>query len=95
MTRLKIKLYKRQMVAALVWYVNKLTEKFQYRLQTPSTVIEMQRYLDDLQTSASRSSVDSNPAWQVKVKVVSTEGTGHFTVAPEDDSTFLYLDFDQ
>lgn len=95
MTRLKIKLYKRQMVAALVWYVNKLTEKFQYRLQTPSTVIEMQRYLDDLQASASRSSVDSNPAWQVKVKVVSTEGTGNFTVAPEDDSTFLYLDFDQ
>lgn len=95
MTRLKIKLYKRQMVAALVWYVNKLTEKFQHRLLTPATIVEMERTLSDLQTYASRSSADSNPAWQIKVKVVPGENLGNFTVEPQDDSTFLYLDFDQ
>lgn len=95
MTTLKIRLYKSQMISALMWYVNKLTEKFLYRHLTPATLVAMQVYLDDLQTYASRNTEDSNPAWQLKVKVIPNHETGTITVGPADESKFLYIDFDQ
>ena len=95
MTTLKIRLYKSQMISALVWYVNKLTEKFLYRPLTPATLVAMQAYLDDLQNYASRNTEDFNPAWQLKVRIVPNHQTSTVSVEPADESKFLYLDFDQ
>lgn len=94
---LKIKLYKYQMYQALVWYNNKLTEKFLHRQVTPATEVLAQRYLEELHNYAKNNPLETNPAWQVDVKVeVRLEDSGHpalyIDIANPDQ--VLYLDFD-
>jgi len=94
---MKIKLYKHQMYQALVWYNNKLSEKFLHTPVTPATEVLAQRYLAELHNYAKNNPLETNPAWQVDVKVEVRDGDyGRPSLCLDiaNPEQILYLDFD-
>lgn len=82
---------------ALVWYNNKITEKFLYQFTTPAVVAQAKQYLVELQNYALRST-DKNPAWQVEVKLnILNSGSprAKLEVDIADMNSILFLDFDE
>jgi hypothetical protein len=49
----------------LVWYENKLTERFLYVPLTPETVYKARKYLNEIQTVQQRT--ETHPAWKIPV----------------------------
>jgi hypothetical protein len=97
MATLKTRLYKHQMIAALVWYNSKLSEKFLYQFVTPAVTAQAKQYLVELQDYA-KSSTDRNPAWQVEVTLnVLNPNTplAKIEATIADENSVLFLDFDE
>jgi len=89
---MKTRLYKRQMMKALLWYTQKLSENHLGHLLTPARVEMIRRNLFDLQKMMLRQ--ETNPVWTVPVDVTVNLERGSFEVIITDESNLLYLDFE-
>lgn len=87
---MKIRVRKDHLRKAVMWYQDRLMEKY---LDAPFTlaIIElMERELEELQRY--KQTFESDTAWQVPVKLKVYPETHSVEVLPEDESQLLYID---
>lgn len=89
---MKIRTYKNDLYRALLWYQDKMQEKFVGTLIHSASLYEMEAYLHQLQLSQQR--CETNVVWQIPVFVKTTEDRRSFTIG-YDESEVLILDFDR
>jgi hypothetical protein len=90
-TQLKLRVYKNELMKALFWYENQITEKFQSTPLTQASLELMNRHLIALQQIQQKR--EPNNVWKVEVAVKPNVEWTNFFIVP-NEKNLLYLDFD-
>lgn len=90
-TPLKLRVYKNELMKALFWYENQISEKFETVPLTPASLELMNRHLLQLQETQQKR--ESNNVWKVEVTVKPNVDWTRFFIVP-NEKNLLYLDFD-
>ena len=90
-TPLKLRVYKNELMKALFWYENPISEKFETVPLTPASLELMNRHLLQLQETQQKR--ESNNVWKVEVTVKPNVDWTRFFIVP-NEKNLLYLDFD-
>lgn len=88
---MKLRIYKYRLNKAMLWYHDKLMEKFSNTLVHSASVEQMNQYIQILQNHQQR--VELDEVWKVPVKVVPDQVGISFNVVFDVDNV-LFLDFD-
>lgn len=87
---MKIRVTKREMNKALLWYTNELTKKYQNKLLTAATIETIKQELNSLQNKMKL--IETNPVWEVPVKLYVEPQHGFMEVVVEDENNILFVD---
>lgn len=87
---MKLRVYKGQLIKAIAWYQNRLTEEFKNRIITITVEEAIKKRLVELQGMMLKK--ESNPVWKVPVEAVVTLGTNQINIRVLNEENLLFLD---